>query len=45
MAKKKVAYEKIDKARDKKAGIKENSARDMPMDAAAMRKMMKKRGK
>jgi len=39
------AFEKKDKAADKKAGIKENGKRDMKMDAMKMRGLPTKKGR
>ena len=39
------AFEKKDKAADKKAGIKEGGKRDMKMDASKMRGLPTKKGK
>lgn len=41
MTKKMSAYEKKDMAKDKKMGIKENSKRDLKMDAKGMKKKKK----
>lgn len=39
------AFEKKDKAADRKAGIKEGGKRDMKMDASKMRGLPTKKGK
>lgn len=45
MSKKMMAFEKKDKAADKKAGVKEGSKKDMAMDKKAGMPMFKRGGK